>query len=77
LIVSIAAVILFIYFSLLLIKIVVYRIFFAAPGAPKYPFMGGGVEGMIQELAEIFRALWERILEIFRTGAAGYQRVTF
>jgi len=72
---SIVLIVLFIYLSFVLIKIVVYKIFFPGPNIhPYYPFTGGGIEGMVKEFAEVFRALWERLFSGGINNAGG---VTF
>lgn len=75
---SVLLIILFISLSFLLLKIMVYRIFFAGPNLPHYylPFSGYGIEGMLREFGEIFRALWERLRDFLHFGAQNY-KITF
>jgi len=63
--VSFVLIILFIYLSFLTFKFIIYRIFFAGPHSGHYnpPFTGQGIEGILREFGEIFRALWERLQE--------------
>ena len=68
----IALAILFIFLSSYLLKFMVYKIFFAGPNAPShYPsFTGQGIEGILKEFTQTFRALWDKLLELMRMGAA-------
>jgi predicted nucleic acid-binding Zn ribbon protein len=64
--------ILFIFLSSYLLKFMVYKLFFPGPNAPShYPsFSGQGIEGILKEFAEIFSALWDKLLEFMRLGTA-------
>jgi len=64
--VSFVLIVLFIYFSSLMFRFIIYKIFFAGPNLPRYhpPFTGQGIEGMLREFGEIFRALWGRLREL-------------
>ncbi len=76
---SIILAILFIYLGILMIKFVVYRTFFGTPQAPSYqypPFTGAGLEGILRDFAETFKALWERLKDFLHIGPGNY-RVTF
>ena len=66
--------VLFIFLSFMLMKFIIYKIFFAgsASGTNYPPFTGGGIEGMVREFGEIMRALWERFMQLFNTGAQNY-----
>jgi hypothetical protein len=57
--------ILFIYLSFATFKFIIYKIFFPAPNLPQHypPLTGQGIEGILKEFGEIFRALWERFRE--------------
>jgi hypothetical protein len=65
-IISFALTILFIYFSFAMFKFIIYKTFFARPNLPQYypPFTGHGIEGILREFGEAFRALWERLREL-------------
>ena len=69
----------FIYFSFILLKFVVYKIFFAVPGLNQYPvpFTGQGIEGVVKEFSEIFRALWEWLRQLIGDGHVARQVRTF
>ena len=62
----------FIYFSSAIFSFALNRMFFARPPAVPYyyypPFTGGGIEGIIREFLEVFRALWERLADLFYSG---------
>lgn len=71
LVASILLIALFIYFSFLMLKLVVYKIFFVPPQLPRYyypPFMGGGLENMFRDFSQFFRFFWEKLMEFFRGG---------
>lgn len=78
-IVSSLSIILFTYLSFLLLKIMVYKIFFAGPNLPHYypPFTGQGLEGILREFSEIFMALWEKLRDFFHMGQPNYHGITF
>ncbi len=79
---AIAAVVLlflFIYLSLMLLKFVVYRIFFAAPGSQFYssPFPFPGMDEIMRMFAEGLRLFWERIRDFLHMGVQNYHQVRF
>lgn len=78
-VVIILLIILFIYFAFFMLKFVTYKIFFAVPNSPHYypPFTGQGIEGILKEFGEIFKAFWERFREFFQSGPHNYNRITF
>ena len=63
-ILSILLFILFMYLSFFLLKFIVYKMFFAGPNLQynHVPFTGQGIEGMLKEFGEAFRAFWERFI---------------
>jgi len=65
--------ILFVFFSFAMLKFIVYKMFFAAPNLPPHypPFTGGGIEGILKDFGQVFRALWERLMEWLRIGTSG------
>jgi hypothetical protein len=71
--------ILSIYFSYAMLKFIVHKIFFAGPNLrPDYPpFTGFGLEGMIKEFAEVFKALWARLMDFLRSAPSPSQGITF
>jgi predicted nucleic acid-binding Zn ribbon protein len=72
------SIIFFLYLTLVFLKFIVYKIFFAPPNLPYYspPFMGQGLEGALNELAEFFRQLGQRLKDFFHLGPQNY-RITF
>lgn len=71
--------ILFIYLSALFFNCVFRKFFFWSPYPPSYrhlPFSGGGLEGILREFGEAFRALWERLRDFFHLSPPNY-RITF
>ena len=71
---AIFLIVFFIYLSFILLKIIVYKMFFAGANLhSNYPFTGGGIEGMIKEFTEVFKALWERLFHIGQQ----YDKITF
>ncbi len=77
-IVFILAIILFIYLSFFLLKLMISKIFFAGSTLPysSPPFIGQGIEGILREFGEIFRALWERLRDFLHLGPQNY-KITF
>jgi len=67
---------LFFYLSFLLLKFVVYRIFFSTPPGPQYfyypPFTGPGLENLFRDFGEFFRNFWDKLLDLFRNGLSRY-----
>ncbi len=62
---------LFFYFSFLLFKLIIYKIFFAAPAnMPHYypPFIAPGFEEMFKNFAEFLRNLWYKLIELLHFG---------
>ncbi len=62
----------------LLFKFTLHRIFFGWRYSPYYPspFTGGGLEGILNEFAEIFRALWDKLKDFLHFGQQSY-KITF
>lgn len=63
---------LFFYLSFLLFKVLVYKMFFAAPDAPHLsfpPLNGLGIEGMLRDFSEFLRNLWYKLIELLHSGA--------
>jgi len=63
---SVLLIILFIYLSFLVLKFVAYKVFFPFPQGPRPyypPFTAPGMEWGLKEFAEIFKALWGKLLE--------------
>lgn len=60
----------FICFSFFLLKIILNRLFFPMPyQVPPYsPFAVPGLENMLRNLGDFFRALWDWLREILRIG---------
>lgn len=60
--------ILFLFLSFWMFKFILYKIFFAGPNSPQQPvpFTGGGIEGMLKDFGEAFRALWGKLMEVLR-----------
>jgi hypothetical protein len=78
-VVSVLLTILLIYFSFLMVKFIVYKIFFAGPNSPHYypPFTGQGIGGILKEFAEAIAALWERFKDFLHIGPQNYHKITF
>ncbi len=75
-IVSVVLIILFIYLNLLLVKLIVGSM----QHLPPYyhpPFTGQGIEGLLRDFTDAFRALWERLRDFFHWGQQNYQGFTF
>ena len=71
---SLLFIVLFISLSFVLLKIIVFKMFFAGTNLhSNYPFTGGGIEGMVKEFNEVFKALWERLFHIGQQ----YDKITF
>ena len=72
-------ILLFMFLTLLLFKIIFLKIFFGGMELPYYypPFTGGGIEGIIKEFIEIFKAIWEKLMELFQIGQRYYHQVRF
>lgn len=69
----------FIYFSLLILRLIFHKTFFGTFQLPPHyypPFTGGGIEGILREFSEAFRALWERLLDFLHMGTQNY-KITF
>jgi hypothetical protein len=77
-VVSILLLILFSYFSLFIFKYILYKMFFAGSNSPGHniPFTGQGIEGIIKEFAEVLRALWEKLIDLFRANAHNIKQIT-
>lgn len=78
-VVSILLIIAFIYFSFLILKFILHKVFFGAFHLPPYhypPFTGHGLEGILRDFGEAFRAFWERFKDFFHLGPHNY-RITF
>jgi hypothetical protein len=71
--------ILFIYFSFMMLKFIIYKIFFAVPGSPLYssPFPFPGIDEMLRLFAEGLRSLWERLRDFLHMGVQNYHQVKF
>jgi hypothetical protein len=73
---------LFLYLSFLLLKLIIYKVFFlpqAPVTMPHYypPFSGPavpGLENMFHDFSDFFRALWFRLMEFFH-GCRGIRNV--
>lgn len=78
-IIFILLIILCLYLGFVLIKFIVHKIFFSGPDLHYYypPFSGQGIEGIIKEFAEVFRALWEKLMDFLRSAPSQGQRITF
>lgn len=78
-VVSILLIIAFIYFTSLILKFILHKVFFGTFHLPPYcypPFTGQGFEGILREFGEAFKALWERLKDFFHFGPHHY-RITF
>lgn len=79
-IVLIISIILLTYFSFLILKLIVYKVFFGpTPNLPHYyfvPFTGQGIEEMLRNFGEAFKALWERLMNFLQFGGQSH-RITF
>ncbi len=77
-VIIIICIVLFIYSSFFFLKFIFRKVFF--PGLYSYPyyppFSGGGVEGIVKEFGEAFKALWERIMDFLHLSPQNYL-VTF
>ena len=78
-VILILSIILFVYFSYVMLKFIVHKIFFTGPNLPHYcpPFTGQGIEGIVKEFAEVFRALWGRLMDFLRSAPSQGQGITF
>jgi predicted nucleic acid-binding Zn ribbon protein len=58
--------VLFLFLSFWMLKFIMYKIFFAGPNSPQYPlpFTGQGIEGILKDFAEVFRAVWGKLMEV-------------
>lgn len=79
--VSILLVAALIYFGSLTVRFIAHRLFFGRPHTPHYyynypPFFGQGLEGVLRDFSEAFRAFWDRLMDFFRFGSQGH-RITF
>ena len=66
---------LFFYLSFLLFKVLVYKMFFAAPQAPHLyypPSIVSGWEEMLRNFAEFFRNLWYKLMEWLHFGSISH-----
>jgi len=75
---SIISFIFFMYLSFFLMKFVIYKIFFAGSNLPNnhVPYTGQGIEGMLKEFGEAFKAFWERFTDFLRSNQQS-NRITF
>lgn len=82
LIVSIASLlglILFTYLGFLIVKILFNNLFFWSFRISPYyypPFTGQGLEGILRDFGEAFKAFWEKLRDFLHFGAQSY-RITF
>jgi len=75
---SIVLIILFVYLSFTMLRLVYYKLFFAGPILPNHPpFTGDGIEGIVRDFAETFKASWERLRDFFQIGPQHYNKITF
>lgn len=73
------ALILFVYLGLLILKLIFNRLFFWSFCISPYyypPFTGQGIEGILRDFSETFKALWERLRDFLHFSAQSY-RITF
>lgn len=70
--VSILLIIIFIYVGFLIIRLIFNKLFvgvFNLPPSYYPPFTGPGLEHMLRDFGEFFRALWDKLMELLRIGA--------
>ncbi|MFA4842971.1 MAG: hypothetical protein WC658_03955 [Candidatus Omnitrophota bacterium] len=73
----IIGVLLFSYLSFLLLKFVMYKLFFSPPQQGQHyfyypPFTGPGLENIFRDFGEFFRGFWDKLLDLFRNGLYHY-----
>jgi hypothetical protein len=70
---SVVGLILFFWLSFLLLKFIVYKVFFAPPSSGQHyfyypPYSGPGLENAFRDFGEFFRNFWDKLMDLFRNG---------